>query len=128
MGEAEKYGAIAVRWTQDAQVIIITRIKSFEVEKKYIYSISYHRHLIFFFRYAAKLPVHPLSECVCVLYMCWLKNCWWNVLDGSKKLRLDMGIFQLWENRSVKWQYIRQYEKNWEDSKSKRFYTRSSSS
>ena len=53
-------------WTQDAQVIIITRIKLFEVEKKYIYSISYHRHLIFFFRYAAKLPVHPLSECVCV--------------------------------------------------------------
>ena len=42
MGEAEKYGAIAVRWTQDAQVIIITRIKLFEVEKKYIYSISYH--------------------------------------------------------------------------------------
>ena len=39
------------------------------------------------------------------VYMCWLKNCWWNVLDGSKKLRLDMGIFQLWENRSVKWQY-----------------------
>ena len=69
-GEAEKYGAIAVRWTQDAQVIIITRIKLFEVEKKYIYSISYHTakksHLIFFFRYAAKLPVHPLSECVCV--------------------------------------------------------------
>ena len=40
MGEAEKYGAIAVRWTQNAQVIIITRIKLFEVEKKYIYTAS----------------------------------------------------------------------------------------
>ena len=48
MGEAEKYGAIAVRWTQDAQVIIITRIKLFEVEKKYIYSISYHRQVFTF--------------------------------------------------------------------------------
>ena len=48
MGEAEKYGAIAVRWTQDAQVIIITRIKLFEVEKKYIYSISYHRQVVTF--------------------------------------------------------------------------------
>ena len=35
-------------WTQDAQVIIITRIKLFEVEKKYIYSISYHRQVVTF--------------------------------------------------------------------------------
>ena len=48
MGEAEKYGAIAVRWTQDAQVIIITRMKLFEVEKKYIQHQLPHRQVVTF--------------------------------------------------------------------------------